>query len=505
VFATISLIGAAEAKPVAPTGVDSVDFAAAGHETYDHSTGGGKYGDGSNTFVREELESTDFACGDIVSYFLKFEGNGSGTAVTTEWKIDFDYSPTGQDGVALVPLTGAAHLLLNTTDDLYADAGTTAGLQFISTALLKESPAKPVQKFVTGYTQLTFRVSGVDPGDVLIVRMDARIDCQAGSSPTGNLLTKVDSGSIGSDSINVGSQTIPLKVKAGFIPETGTPALSVVKTVTTAGGDCATATHSLVLAADPPTVKYCYSVTNSGTEAAFDVTLVDDNATPGNTADDVTLVLTPLAELGGGNGRDLAAGATATASQAVELAGEGTFTNIAVAMATDSEQNDYEASDEATVTVEFGLEITKSTVGAGPFLLGDTITYSIVATNFTELITYTNVVITDDNAVLGACTPELPTSLAPGQSVTCSATHVVTEADIAAGIVDNVAAVDADENGDPIESRTSNIVRVQVGSEAPGGEIAPTGGEATALALFAGLMLLTGWGLVTAARRRHLS
>ena len=51
--------------------------------------------------------------------------------------------------------------------------------------------------------------------------------------------------------------------------------------------------------------------------------------------------------------------------------------------------------------------------------------------------------ITDANADLGTCTPANGSSLAPGASITCTATHTVTQADIDAGHYLNTACVSA--------------------------------------------------------------
>ncbi len=200
------------AKPAQPTGIERVDFAASHHPTYNHSTGGGFYGDGSNSFVREELELTDFKCGDIVSYILKFEGNGDGGDVTVTWDVDFDFATTGQPGVALVPLTSTDHLLLNVNDAQYADSGEAAVLTFTSTTGVQESPNKLVEKFFSGDTRVTFDVSGVDPGDFIVVRLDNRLDCRYPSRPTGNLLAKAAAG-IAGERVNVGEQTVPMKIR----------------------------------------------------------------------------------------------------------------------------------------------------------------------------------------------------------------------------------------------------------------------------------------------------
>ena len=216
VLAVAALLGTAHAGPKAATGVDSVDFAAAHHPTYNHATGGGFYGDGSNAFVREELESTNFKCGDTVSYLLKFEGTGAGESVTTSWEVDFDYATTGQAGVALVPLVDATHVLLNVGDSQYSDGGEQAQLLARTATLMEENSGAPVVLFDSGITRVGFQVAGVDPGDFLVVRLDAVIVCQFPSSPTGNLLVKAASGHIGADKINLGEQTVPLKVRDDF-------------------------------------------------------------------------------------------------------------------------------------------------------------------------------------------------------------------------------------------------------------------------------------------------
>ena len=85
------------------------------------------------------------------------------------------------------------------------------------------------------------------------------------------------------------------------------------------------------------------------------------------------------------------------------------------------------------------LAIVKTETSTGPYSLGDTVTYSLVATNNGD-VTLTNVSISDPNATIGACTPAQPTSLGPNATLTCTATHVVTAADVEAGQVINTAS-----------------------------------------------------------------
>ena len=83
--------------------------------------------------------------------------------------------------------------------------------------------------------------------------------------------------------------------------------------------------------------------------------------------------------------------------------------------------------------------------------VGDTITYTITATNTSDG-PLTGVTVSDpllDRLPGWSCSPTLPATLAPGQSVVCSAVYTVTAADLAAGSVPNTACADSVET-DPI-------------------------------------------------------
>jgi len=92
------------------------------------------------------------------------------------------------------------------------------------------------------------------------------------------------------------------------------------------------------------------------------------------------------------------------------------------------------------------LSIVKTSPTQSYDAVGDVITYQVVATN-TGNTTLASVTITDANAVLGTCTPANGSSLAPGATLTCAATHTVTQADIDAGHYLNTACVDDGPGG----------------------------------------------------------
>src|SRR5690606_35143659 len=70
------------------------------------------------------------------------------------------------------------------------------------------------------------------------------------------------------------------------------------------------------------------------------------------------------------------------------------------------------STTDTPVEQDPSLSILKTVTSTGPYALGDTIAYSLVATN-TGDVTLTNVSISDPNAVLGVCTPAQPATLAP--------------------------------------------------------------------------------------------
>ena len=77
---------------------------------------------------------------------------------------------------------------------------------------------------------------------------------------------------------------------------------------------------------------------------------------------------------------------------------------------------------------------------------GDAITYQIVVVN-TGNITLSGVTITDPMLGTLACAPVQPASLAPGAALTCLGSYTVTQADVDAGSVFNIATAVSDQTG----------------------------------------------------------
>jgi uncharacterized repeat protein (TIGR01451 family) len=135
--------------------------------------------------------------------------------------------------------------------------------------------------------------------------------------------------------------------------------LKVTKTVTTENGTCPGVE---VLDVFPgQTVRYCYEVENTGNATAFNVTLEDDNGTPGDTGDD--FFVTPLTGLTDG---DLPVGETAEGEALVTIADDVTIGETVINIATADADNADPATDDAKVLpADVDLEIVKTVVEAG--------------------------------------------------------------------------------------------------------------------------------------------
>ena len=146
------------------------------------------------------------------------------------------------------------------------------------------------------------------------------------------------------DTVNIG-----IPVPSAAAP----PTMELRKTVMVVGGTCGVDDVDLLNVATGTTVQYCYELSNTSLADAWQVELVDDNATPGDVADDFTVPLSGLVELeGNGDADDLAAGATVTGvSGPIVLSVPETRMNLATATAIDpSTSAPLQDSDPATVT-----------------------------------------------------------------------------------------------------------------------------------------------------------
>ncbi len=200
------------------------------------------------------------------------------------------------------------------------------------------------------------------------------------------------------------------------------------------------------------TVAYTIRVTNNGNVTLTDVTVTD----PLTGLEENIGTLEPNETYDG----DITTSYTVTEADILE----GEIRNTATAVGIDQNDEEVTNADDAvvqTASKNGHVTITKTTTSepadGEAYVLGETITYEITATNDGNL-TLTNVVVTDE-LTRDSWTIE---SLAPDASETFTASHVVTEADILAGSVVNVATAtgtspDPEEPEVPVEPGTEEV------------------------------------------------
>ena len=189
-------------------------------------------------------------------------------------------------------------------------------------------------------------------------------------------------------------------------------------------------------------INYNYLVTNTG-----NVTL----SGPISVFDDKATVICPAGDLASG------ASINCSASYVITQAdlNAGSVTNIAQAYSS-NETSSNEDSETVVAIQGPALTTMKIETSVGPYEVGATISYDIVVTN-TGNVTLTGVTVTDDSAVLGTCVGPQPATLVPGASMTCSASHIVTNEDVDSGSYVNTASGDSDQTAPTTSSVTVNF------------------------------------------------
>ncbi len=204
------------------------------------------------------------------------------------------------------------------------------------------------------------------------------------------------------------------------------PKLSIVKDATETSYD-----------AVGDVIHYSITAKNTGNVVLHNVTITDPNAVLGTCTPAIPVT-------------DLAIDATITcaATHVVTQADIDAGHYLNTACVNDGEGGAAQKCDDADVPSDKNpaLSIVKDATESSYDAVGDIIHYSITATN-TGNTTLAAVTITDANAVLGTCTPANGSPLAPGATLTCAATHVVTQADIDAGSYLNTACVNDGAGG----------------------------------------------------------
>ena len=228
-------------------------------------------------------------------------------------------------------------------------------------------------------------------------------------------------------------------------------------------------TASVATALPGDTFSYTIVVSNAG-PARLDGVVISDPVPAGIVALSWTCVGSSggvcLTSSGAGSPlltANLPNGASVTITLGVQAAldASGAIVNVVTATAGGASQPIVaQASANVAVSplvpVVPALSIHKTTSTTAYSAVGTVVTYTLIATN-TGNATLTNVTITDPNATIAACAP---VTLAPGQTLTCSASHVVTQTDLDRGAVTNAASATGFPASGPAVTATSETVVV---------------------------------------------
>ncbi|MFD4893021.1 beta strand repeat-containing protein [Kitasatospora sp. NPDC058397] len=275
------------------------------------------------------------------------------------------------------------------------------------------------------------------------------------------------------------------------VTATSNPALTIMKSV-----------DATELTGVGQVLHYSFLVTNTGNVTLTDVT-VNETAFSGNGTPPTITCPAGAASLAPG------ASVTCTASYTVTQADvdSGKVTNTATATGTPPSGPPVTSPPSSTSvpnTPAPALTVVKSASPTTVSAVGQVVDYSFLVTN-TGSATLTDVTV-NEAAFSGSGTPPVVTcpagaaSLAPGASVTCTASYTVTQADVDSGKVTNTAtATGTPPSGPPVTSPPSNAT---VTAKPPHGHLPSTGAN-THLAGLAGSLLLLGGGLALVTRRHR--
>ncbi|WP_157749652.1 DUF11 domain-containing protein [Jatrophihabitans sp. GAS493] len=220
---------------------------------------------------------------------------------------------------------------------------------------------------------------------------------------------------------------------------------------------------SLVKSAAPTTVSdsgavvgYSFQVTNTGNVTLHGLAIEDTFDSPA--APPLAPITCPVTTLAPHGTTTCLASYTATQADV----DSGQIRNTAHAAATDPADDPVRSNDSvATVTIPQtpALSLVKSAGPGSVSAVGDEISYEFLVTN-TGNDTISQLAITD--ALIAPAAPVLAvscpvTTLAPGDSTTCTSTYAVTQADLDNGSVGNGAtAGGVDPTGSAVTSNPSN-------------------------------------------------
>lgn len=242
--------------------------------------------------------------------------------------------------------------------------------------------------------------------------------------------------------------TITSPVSTATVPVDQAPALTLVKSALPSAPSSYVAGQA---------ITYTFAITNTGNVSLADVTVDETAFTGSGTVSPITCPTTTLSP-----GEQESCTATYTLTQAdVDRGSVSNTADVTYAPPGGATASSQPSSAVVPVAQAPALTLTKSASPTTVSAAGQTVAYDFTVTNTgnTDLsdVTVTETSFTGSGTVPAATCPE--PVLAPGASEVCTATYMVTQADVDGGSVSNTAtATGTPPTGDPVTTQPSTVV-----------------------------------------------
>jgi uncharacterized repeat protein (TIGR01451 family) len=377
------------------------------------------------------LQPRDLVLGQVVPFEMEIGVNGS-TAPENgaiSFTTAFNTHSTSGDDFGFDPTYMLYCAFVDTADGGTVDPGNDAKVDGFTSTLA--NPGGGATEEIRG----TVTVSGLDSGDTVVVELWAVLkSALPAGGAKGNVQTNLVSaqtGSVPPVGINTGNQTVPLSKVGSF----SNGLIHVVKTSTTT---------SITTAGQ--VVPYTFAVTNPGNVTLTGIVVTDPTCSAGpsfvsgDTNNDGMLQTTETWTYT----------CTRTVTQAQIDAG-GVLTNTVTAQS--NESPDATDSLNIPITQSPALSIDKTATETSYSTVGTVLHYRYLVTNTGNTTLHGAITVTDNKTTV-TC-PALPAAgLAPGGTLTCTATYTVTQADLNAGSVVNIAFASSGNTRSPTDTVT---------------------------------------------------
>ncbi|NNE58302.1 MAG: DUF11 domain-containing protein [Hellea sp.] len=433
---------------------------------------------GTPTLTTDADSSGDITAGDTIEYVVTVTNTGNIT-LNNVVVSDTQLTPSSNSCAAVAP--GATCILTGThlVSQSEADAGTISNT---ASATSTEVPGPTPSNTVNTPVAQDAAITNVKGTPTLTTDADSSGDITAGDTIE-YVVTVTNTGNITLNNIVVSdTQLTPSSNSCATVAVGGTCILTGTHLVTQAEADAgniantASATSTEVAGPTPSntvntpvgqdaeltivktaldtsfvavgdTINYEYLVTNSGNVSISDLSVSDDKILTPNMVSCPVAALMPT--------ENTTCTATYTVTQAdLDM---GFITNIAEATGTPSGGTLAPASATETVNGDqtSAMDFVKTIVDQQFSMPGDVTTYEYVVTNSGN-VTLVDQITVSDNRIASVNCPGIPTGgLLPGDTLTCTASYTVTQADLDSGSVTNIATATSGTTTSPVASATT--------------------------------------------------